>query len=343
VTETSARHPSTQKPGQDQSESPFVLAVDIGGSKIAIGKINTQGQLLGQMEIRRVPFDQAGVADPEEILRILKPFADEAKATRGFVPTIGLSVCGNIDMMSGEAVLVANLHWRNVPFGAMVRSHLGLGVSPATDVRMAALAEATWGAGRGAKHFAWVTVGTGYGAYLFLEGKLYGGAHDFAGNFGHNTLDEINGFPCGCGRRGCVETFVSGPAIARAGQKALDEGRSPALRGLAPNGKVTCEMVFQAEAAGDPAAHEILDSVIRLIAISIASLVNTLDLELVVLGGGVMRSTPSFLQRIEARTRDYLMTVEARRDLRIAGETFPNSALFGAAAGVFLQHGLLPS
>lgn len=342
MAQTSARYPLTHRAARDRGRSRSALAVDIGGSKIAIGVITNLGQLLGRMEVRPVPFDSAGIADAEEIIHILQPFADEARAARGFVPAIGLSVCGNIDMDTGEAVLVPNLHWRNLPFGAMVREHLGLGVSAATDVRMAALAEATWGAARGATHFAWVTVGTGYGAYLFLDGKLYGGAHDFAGNFGHNTLDEMNGFPCGCGRRGCVETFVSGPAIARAGQKALDEDRSPALRGLAADGRVTCEMVFRAEAAGDSAARGVLESVIRLIAISVGGLVNTLDLELVVLGGGVMRSSPSFLERIASRTRDYLMTVEARRDLRVVGESFPNSALFGAAASVFARRGLLP-
>ena len=89
------------------------------------------------------------------------------------------------------------------------------------------------GAWPGRTQFAWATIGTGYGGYLFLDGKLYGGAHGFAGNFGHFTVDEVNGYPCGCGRRGCLETFVTSPAIAHAGQAALDVGQSPGLRELA--------------------------------------------------------------------------------------------------------------
>ena len=154
----------------------------------------------------------------------------------GQLDGIGLSVCGNIERETGLAVLVPNLHWYGLPFGRMVGERFGLPVYAATDVRLAAQAEALWGAGRGIRNFAWVTIGTGCGAYLFLDGRIYGGAHGFAGNFGHYTIDEANGYPCGCGRRGCLETYVAGPAIARAGQAAADEGRSFVLRQLSPGG-----------------------------------------------------------------------------------------------------------
>jgi glucokinase len=223
----------------------------------------------------------------------------------------------------------------------MVADRFGLPVFAATDVRLAAQAEALWGAGRGVRDFAWVTIGTGCGAYLFLDGRIYGGAHGFAGNFGHYTVDEVNGYLCGCGRRGCLETFVAGPAIARAGQAALDAGRSPVLHQLAAGGSVTAPMVFQAEAQDDPAARAIIQGVVHRLAVSLGGLVTILDLELLILGGGVIHANPGLAGRIDRTVRSYLMTAESVRDLRVETESLPNSALYGAASEVFLCTGLL--
>jgi glucokinase len=139
-----------------------------------------------------------------------------------------------------------------------------------------------------------------------------------------------------------LETFVAGPAIARHGQAAADSGRSPMLVELAGGGPVTTRMVIQAEAAGDPAAVEIMDQVIRLISINQGGMVNLLDLKMIVMGGGVVHSTPDFVQRIQTRIQDYLMTEEAKRTLVIVKESFSNSALFGAAADFFIREGILP-
>lgn len=319
----------------------YALAVDIGGTKMDAACIDTQGNLLTPPCKERVPFDENNVADARELICMLAPYVEAASALEGTFEGIGLSVCGNINPNTGEAVLIPNLNWRNFPFGPMVAEAFQLPVFAATDVRMAAIAEAVWGEARGVENFAWATIGTGYGGYLFLNGRLYDGSHCFAGNFGHTTWDEIHGFLCGCGRKGCVETFVAGPGIARAGQLALDKKQSPALARLAEDGQVTSRMVFQAEAEGDPAAQEIIRQVIRLIAINLGGVVNLLDLDMIVIGGSVSRGSEDFIDRIGKRIRDYLMTVEARRDLKVVGESFTNSALFGAAADVFMRKGIL--
>lgn len=319
----------------------IALAVDIGGSKVELAVVDAAGQ--GRTSARKhpVPFNDKGIADPQGLIEILAPYVEQARALPGQLHGIGLSVCGNIDRETGEAVLVPNLHWRNLPFGRMVAERFDLPVFSATDVRMAVQAEVLWGVAKGVRNVAWATIGTGYGGFLFLDGRLYDGAHGFAGNFGHFTIDEINGYPCGCGRRGCLETFVAGPAIARAGQAALDAGASPLLRELAQDGRVTSHMVFQAEAQGDPAAQAIIADVVRRVAIGLGGLVNTLDLDMIVMGGGVVHASPDLVPRIDSRIRQYLMTVEAVRDLRVVVESLPNSALYGAAAEVFLCCGLL--
>lgn len=319
---------------------PFALAVDIGGTKIAVTAINTAGELLLPVVKQPVPFDSTQRAIPEYLVSLIQPFVEQARRLPGRLMGIGLSLCGNVDVDTGMSVIAPNLGWRYVPMGQMVREEIGQPVFAATDVRMAVLAEALWGVAKGIRYFAWATVGTGYGGYLFLDGKLYGGTHGFAGNFGHMTLDD-HGPLCGCGRPGCFETFVAGPAIAREGQRAADCGESPFLQPLAAKRRITTHDVFDAEAAGDAAAKAIIDEAIRLICINLGGLVNILDLDMIVMGGGVVNAAPDFVERVSARIRNYLMNQEAVRDLRIVKESFENSALIGAAADVFVRQGIL--
>ena len=318
-----------------------VLAVDIGGTSLRLGLINAQGRLIGEIARYDVPFGADGSGDLDGILSIMAAHVERARGAVAGELRVGISLCGNVDLESGDAILVPNLGWRNLPFAALVSRRLQLPVCVATDVRQAALAEAVWGVGADERDFAWATVGTGYGGYLFLNGRLYGGAHGFAGNFGHTTYDEINGHPCGCGRRGCFETFVAGPAIARAGQAAHDAGRSLILSTLASEGRVSTRAVFQAIELGDAVAAQIVDDAIRLICINLGGVVNLLDIRLIVMGGGVTKAAPWLVERINERIRLYLMTVEAQRELRVVRESTSNAALWGAAAHVFAVEGSL--
>ncbi|MDE2859510.1 MAG: ROK family protein [Chloroflexota bacterium] len=317
-----------------------VLAIDIGGTSLRLALIGVDGRLHGEIASYDVPFASDGAADLAGLFDLMTTPVERARQSLSDEPMIGVSLCGNVDLDSGDAILAPNLGWRNLPFGRLLSERFCLPVCVATDVRQAVLAEAIWGAGMGLQDFAWATVGTGYGGYLFLNGRLYGGAHGFAGNFGHITLDEVNGYPCGCGRRGCFETFVAGPAIARAGQAACEAGQSAILSSLALDGEVTTPMVFRAIELGDEAATAIVDEAIRLICINLGGMVNLLDLSLIVMGGGVTEAAPWFIERVSSDIRAYLMTTEARRDLRVLRESMPNAALWGAAAHVFAAEGL---
>ena len=319
-----------------------VLAVDIGGTSLRLGTINLDGQLIGDIKRYDVPFAADGKADLNGILAIMAEHVDKARQLIQGELKLGISLCGNVDLESGDAILVPNLHWRELPFGKLVSQRFQLPVCVATDVRQAALAEAVWGWGKGERNFAWATVGTGYGGYLFLHGRLYGGAHGFAGNFGHTTWDEINGHACGCGRRGCFETFVAGPAIARAGQAAMEAGESPVLAELEGGDELSARHVFRAIELGDPAAAKIVDDAIRLICINLGGVVNLLDIKLIVMGGGVAKAASWLIPRINREIRAHLMTREAQRDLRVLPESTANAALWGAAAHVYAVDGALP-
>jgi glucokinase len=316
----------------------YALAVDIGGTKMAAAIVDILGQQVTEISTEPVPRDCNGMAHPESIIQWI---GAQLSVNEYPLEGIGLSLCGNVDEDTGFVPLSANLQWRHVPFGQMVASATNLPVMAATDVRMAALAEATWGVARGVDFFAWATIGTGFGGYLFLDGKLYRGFHGYAGNFGHNTWDEINGVMCGCGKKGCVETFVSGPGIARAGQKIASSIESSILSHQAKNGPIESRDVFMAASAGDSEAKSILENAQRLTAISLAGLVNILDLEMIVIGGGVASASPDYVEQISQLIRQYLMTEESKRDLRVEPESFSNAALIGAAGDVFVKRGLL--
>jgi glucokinase len=319
----------------------FALAIDIGGTKVAFAFVDINGNELIPAEKHLVPFDDAHRAIPEKVVDLIRPYVDRAREMPGKFLGIGYSNCGNVDIKTGMATLVANLGWRYVPIGQMISDAFGVPVYAATDVRMALVGELVWGAAKGYKNVAWATDGTGYGGYLFLDGKLFDGTHGFAGPFGHITVDEKNGYPCGCGRRGCMETFVSGPAIARAGTRAAESGVSPYLATILKERPITTRDVFAAEAAGDDGAHAVIEEVIRLLSISLSGIVNTLDLDVIIFGGGVTHGSPDFVERVSRRIRDFLMSEEAIRDLKVIPETHENSCLYGAAAEVFVRQGKL--
>ncbi len=316
----------------------FALAVDIGGTKMSAAVLDSTSQIMSIPVTTPVPFNGENQADLESIIVWIR---EQRSACDVPLEGIGLSLCGNVDEDTGFVPLSPNLQWRQIPFGSLLEQALGLPVMAATDVRMAALAELLWGAARGARYFAWATIGTGYGGYLFLDGKFYRGFHGYAGNFGHNTWDEVGGVMCGCGKKGCVETFVSGPGIARAGMRKAASGKSKRLAVFAEQNCLDTQAVFLAAAQGDEAARSVVDDAQRLTAISLAGLVNILDLEMIVIGGGVANASPNYVEEIGRRIRQYLMTEEAKRDLKVVRESFPNAALVGAAGDVFVKKGFL--
>jgi len=314
----------------------FSLAVDIGGTKLETGLIDLKGTLLTRIDRVPTPFEK-GIASLEGILGIIDEYLRQAKSFDGILRGIGISSCGLVDLQTGVVIVSPNQHWYGVPLGQSAKDRFKLPVYLATDTRLATIGEATWGAGRGLDNFAWVTLGTGFGAALFLQGKLFGGERGFAGAIGHNTVDEIQGFPCGCGRRGCLETYTSGRALARNGQAIVDMGHKTLLKDIANGQRITAEMVFLTATQGDPASSHLVDQLIRYTAIGISQIINILDINLIIMGGGLTKAGPEFIKRINEETRKHLFNAEAAKDIMIIKETLPNSALFGAAANVFMQ------
>lgn len=256
------------------------IGLDIGGTKINAFRVARDGSILARSNAPTPAEDQeATLAMMIELAqRVLTPD----------VVAVGVGAAGLVESGEGMLRFAPNLAWRNLPIAARMREVLGLPVLVENDASMAAFAEYRFGAGRGYRHLLLVAVGTGIGGGIVADGRLFRGAHGFASEIGH-IIVEPGGPLCGCGNRGCWEQVAAGRAIGRMGREAAKEPGSslPGLAGGDPD-KVTGRLVTEAALQGDERAKGIITEAGRRLGEGIAGLVNVLDPQIVVVGGGVI-------------------------------------------------------
>lgn len=271
-----------EKEGRDR----LFIGVDVGGTKIAAAGVDGQGNIRGRVHS---PTDVSG---PEMTVRSIAETIEAAiaasGASRGKITAVGLGLPGKVDPERGIGILSVNLGWRDVPVKSMLEKRLGLPCFIENDVKVAALGESRYGAGKGLRNMVYLTIGTGIAAGVIIEGKIYRGSTNMAGEIGHAII-ERNGPRCKCGTRGCLEAVAAGPAIAALAISAIEAGSETSLRDMAKanKGLVTAEMVCQAARQGNPVAREIFEEIGSYIGLGVHMLIMLYDPELVVLGGGV--------------------------------------------------------
>ena len=265
-----------------------VLALDIGGTKIAAGLVDANGQLLHQ---NRQPTPHAD--DPDQVWAAAEQTIAEAlDAAVGAVAGVGISSAGPIHLTDGTISPVNIPAWRGFPVRDRVAAAVpGVPVRLAGDGLCMALGEHWRGAGQGAPFMLGIVVSTGIGGGLVLDGMPYGGRTGNAGHVGHMIVD-VDGPPCSCGARGCVEAIASGPHMAA---WAREHGWTGA----------DAKALADSAAAGDPTAVEAFRRGTRAIAATIASVGAVCDLDLVVIGGGVANAGPILFDPLRDALRDY--------------------------------------
>jgi glucokinase len=302
------------------------IGIDVGGTKINAFRVTPSGSV----EERAKRETQAD--DPEAILREMIDLASEMRDD-GIV-AVGIGAAGLVDARTGVMRFSPNLAWREMPIRERMRDALGLPVLLENDASAAAYGEWRFGAGRGVDHMLLVAVGTGIGGGLVDGGKLYRGAHGFATEIGH-IIVEPGGPLCGCGNLGCLEQVAAGRAIGRLGREAAREHEHSMLRQLASGDPdaVTGELVTEAAQRGDDVAIRVLRRVGRRLGEGIAGLVNVLDPDVVVVGGGVIVAGDLLLEPARAA---FLDAVEgpAHRDAvpLVPAELGNDAGAIGAAA-----------
>jgi glucokinase len=308
-----------------------VLGVDIGGTKAAAGLVNAAGEVLFTARRRMVVRKTA-----EEALRPVTEAIEAVLSNRRARPVtgIGISVPGWVDSQRGVLLGATNLPcWRNYPLAEKIQQRYKLPTRLANDANVAALAEAVWGAGVGYKNLFYVSLGTGIGTGLVLQDRLYYGRTGAAGEGGHMTID-LNGPQCACGKRGCVEMYASGSAIgARARQLVATNPRTRILE-LA-EGKaaaVTSEIVGRAALDGDALANEILREAADYLSIWLGNIIDLLEPEVIVMGGGLGELMGSFFNYIRGRLEASAVS-PSRQQIPILSALYgAESSLVGSAA-----------
>ena len=269
------------------ANEPVIGAVDIGGTKIAVGMIDNQGRVLSRQECPTDP--PAGYS--RALDRITGMLTETARSAGVVCSGIGIGCTGPIDPFTGEIGEVNFFpHWRgNNPVDDLART-FKVSVAMENDADAAALAEASWGAGKNKHHLIYVTIGTGIGAGIVLQGQLYRGVDQAHPEIGHHLIDP-SGPPCVCGFRGCWESLAAGPAMVEwLNQNAPPD--YPHRAGL--TAKRICELARQ----GDELANQAVDRESRYLGLGLANLVTLFAPDAIVLGGSVMKSSSLFMPGI---------------------------------------------
>ncbi|MDA1257462.1 MAG: ROK family protein [Chloroflexi bacterium] len=281
----------------------YVLAGDIGGTHMRAAMANREGTLLERAVCATEP--EKGLPDAEGRLAAL--LEDVASSVpREDIGGVVLSSAGPIVPDTGIYEYPPNLPgWHGLTMKPGLAASLNLPVAIGHDATLGALAESRYGVGKGARHLVYVTVSTGVGGGIIANGQMVTGGHGHAGEIGH-LLVRPGGQSCNVGCDGCLEGIASGTGIARSAQAQMDAGRSTAMLGKAGGDvrAVTAQTVFEAAAEGDELAIEIVDGVIDAVAVGFANILNTLDPEYLVVGGGVTTSLQPYWDDLAARIED---------------------------------------
>jgi glucokinase len=271
----------------------LAIGVDAGGTKVK-GVLVDADRPEDPILDRRVAETPA--LDAEAATRTIVAVARELMAGHGEVCALGIGAAGMVDL-DGVMRFAPNVAWREFPLRERVEAGVGLPAYVDNDANVAAWGEHRFGAGRGSSHMLLVTVGTGIGGGIVSGGRLFRGGHGFAGEIGHFIV-EPNGPRCGCGNRGCWEQMASGRAIDRLGREAAALHPTSRLVELADGDptRVNGRVVTAAAREGDPVALHVLTEVGRRLGEGIAGLVNILDPDLVVVGGGAIAAGDLLLE-----------------------------------------------
>jgi glucokinase len=294
-----------------------VLALDVGGTKLAAGVVRGDGSVRSRL-VEPADRDQG----PDDMIRRHLALGRRAVEAAGLdavdIQAVGIACGGPLDPERG--IIFGPLHlpgWINVPLVAIVEDAFRVPAAVDNDATAGAVAEWRFGAGRDrdVRSLVYLTISTGIGGGLVLDGRPYRGAAGNAGELGHLTID-IDGDPCACGRRGCLEAYASGTNIARRAREALAAGEPSSLAGVAT---VTARDVAAAAAGGDALAGRVWDETTRMLGSAVATILDVLNPELVVLGGGVTNAGDALLRPIrETALREAMRPAAGSADVVLA-------------------------
>ncbi|HET7207786.1 MAG TPA: ROK family protein [Terriglobales bacterium] len=327
----------------------FAIGVDLGGTNLRIAAVDTHGHLVEKVTLgTKVALGRDRVLDDMcDAIRHLSGKYQNGSNLLG----MGVGVPGIIDMDTGMIRESPNLPgWSDSPVRSEIERRLGTRVILENDANAAGFGEKWLGAAREVDDMAMITLGTGVGGGLVLQGRVWHGMNGMAGEFGHTTV-EPDGVRCGCGNHGCVEQYASATAVMRMAKEAIASGRAPALaKAASSDPEFSAKAVYNLAVQGDEEARKIFAKVGRALGILLSNLVNSLNLPMYVIGGGVSSAwdafSPSIFEELRNRCLVYAATAPASHasgdkgasaqvQPKTAKKTIVTRALLGSDAGLY--------
>ena len=320
----------------------YIVGVDIGGTNIVVGTVAEDGSAV--YGVRTFPT-RPEEGSPAVLSRIAALVEESVQATlretglgRDAIVGVGIGAPGPLDRARGLVLHTPNLGWRDLPLRDLVSAAVRLPAALDNDANCAVYGEWWVGAARGGRYVVGLTIGTGIGGGIVIDGKLYHGASDAAGEIGHTTIDST-GRRCKCGNYGCLEAYASGPAIAARAVEGIEAGAESSLPAFVGGdlALITAQTVYEAAHAGDDFAQEVVRDTAKFLGAGVANLVNIFNPDIVVIAGGVTLAGERLFVPLQAevKRRAFKPAVEA---CRIVPGTLPGTAgVFGAAATFKLQ------
>lgn len=296
----------------------YYIGIDLGGTNIAAGLVNSEGRIISKTETPTL----ASRPYPElvrDMAMCARRVMEDAGVKEEEVASVGIGIPGVADK-EGVVIFCTNLGWRNVPLRAEFQQYLSKPIYIDNDASVAGWAEYHAGVSRGTNSSVFLTLGTGLGSGIVLNGRLWSGAHGAGGELGHLVI-EVDGVPCTCGKRGCAERYCSATAIIRMAREACADAPNCMIMREA-NGNmenITAKIVLDAAKAGDPAANQVFRRFVKYLTIAINNVISSLDPDMIILGGGVSRAGDFLLDAVKETLEDYLFyPTLPRPELRIA-------------------------
>jgi glucokinase len=310
------------------------IGCDLGGTNLRTAIVDVEnGSLIHQMSMPTLARD-----GPEALLRrmggLFLQIIDRAGLKKEDIGGIGIGVPGVLDLEKGETLFLPNLPgtWPHVPLAATITGHTGLPTVLLNDVRSITNGEWRFGAGRGMDTVAVFSVGTGIGGGLVINGQLHLGIGGTGGELGHMTID-YSGPSCGCGNKGCLEAFASGPAIAAMGMKAVSQGLTTRIGELCEYdlNRITPELIAQAAQAGDQIAMEIYERAGFYLGIAAANVCVAIGPRRIIIGGGVAKAGDLLLEPIRRTLRERVKVMPIEQVEVVPSQLGENAGVVGAA------------
>lgn len=320
------------------------VGVDLGGTNMGAALLDEDGHILDKATVPTLAHEGHD-AVIERMAQLIERVVEGAGICLAQVGGIGIGAPGMLDMEKGLTLFLPNLpgDWPKVPLAPRIEEALGLPTFLLNDVRSITLGEKTYGAGRAVDNLVCLAIGTGIGGGVVVRGKLLLGLDGAAGEVGHQIIDPY-GPRCGCGNRGCLEAFASGPAIASMGVRAVKQGMTTRIGELCGYdlNAITSKLIYQAAQEGDAVAQEIYEMAGFYIGIGVANLIAILSPQMVVIGGGVAQAGELLLSPIRETARQRVHVTPFEKVEIVLAELGADAGMMGAAAWAKQQLTLTP-